>query len=131
MLLVVGIIAYLTSGYSVGEWMYDIYHARDKQTNRITWTLGLLWPTTVINNRRNKNRTRFERYHDCWEDILPYKVSKEYYATVMSGAWGFKLLWNLIVLSVIILLSFWMALGSALALVIALPLKRLLENQAL
>jgi hypothetical protein len=41
-LLVIGIIAYLTSGHDIGGWMYDMYHARDKQAKQVTWTLGLL-----------------------------------------------------------------------------------------
>jgi hypothetical protein len=124
---VLAIIAYLQISYYLSGKIYDLYHARKKPT---WWILFLVWPVATISHRRNlKNDDwKFEKapYEDCYAHLLPNRTSREYYLSIMTFFLGVKVLWNLIVFTVVALLLAMMPIGAGLALGIALPLKSLI-----
>jgi hypothetical protein len=130
MLGVLAIVAYLQVGYCVSGKMYDLYYAREKTT---WWKLFLIWPVATISHRRNlkNNDWKFEKapYEDCYAYLLPNRSTREYYLSVMTFFWGIKVMWNLIVFTVVGFLLMAMPIGVGLALGIALPLKSLIGRE--
>ncbi|MCX6736274.1 MAG: hypothetical protein NTZ13_04280 [Candidatus Parcubacteria bacterium] len=127
---VFGIVLYLWCGYYVSGKIYDLYYAAKKPSWLIRF---LVWPIATISDRRNlKNddwRYQKSDWEDCYAYLLPNRTTRDQYISIMMILWGVKIVWNLIIFSLIFFLLLMAPIGAGLALAIAIPLKKLIGRE--